>query len=1204
MSRSSNHVSEPATNPCRRAVRSALTGAACVVFAVSLAACSSGGGGDGGQGGGGDVIGGGDGGGPSASAGLQFSYPVRDQRDVYAQSQIVLRFAGDASDRVDGLTLAADGDAVPTDVVQDEDQPNIVRLQVAQDDDTADLGRPALQPSTEYSIVSDGNTLLSFTTRPMAGSAAADGFEIVDRRGASGDPFPFLEFNTIRMTFSEPVDPGSVRLGDTFTVTDGTGTPVDGRLTALGRHLSFDPTDDLDSDDTYTVTLNSAAGSGVQSIYGRALNDGTATFSYTPVDVGNAVPQTLVIGPTSDNVDELPASGLNGGPANLARLVSNLVGENLLPAFNNDQRRALRTRLAGTTSGDRYNDTFPAVIPAGQQFDLGALNLKLGGGVATQVNSGNIQGRFLNDADVFIGANDLSAIETPTAVRLRFDLGIGADIENNDQQQILANGAFNQTVMNVVAAGLVVPQENGDLRITTLGSFPTAVNRNGEAITDFELELTLANPRAGGDVPTVQPDSTQPFITAQYPSACLYTYGSELNSFGDPVSYGTETVPLESAENDCARNTPPLSFGPRGIDQPAGISDFSLAQNPAITFSEPIDPRSLVNASGGYDESHLQLTDEAGNPVDFTAYTEGNSVVLDPEQPLAYNTEYTITLGDSLADLGGNTIRSGDRRTFLTAPYVRALPPQTYNFVDSNGNPGSASLNNVAQTAPFITAIQPGLPCALDPASGDFLSGGNTAGYCLGDDRSSSAPSAIFPVFELPANNSIKAQFTKPVKTESIQLADACLTGNGGAGGGSIAVQRMNGADCDGVVPGTIVLPQADEALARSFQFVPDEPWQDGQRYWLVICGDQQDQCSASANTIVGRDDGQGVKYVNTNGDVVNADYSGNLNTNPLQGTGSQASTTIGDADFPDDAANGNNGLVSGFRRAGGGPDIVMPFNGAPATRNYSFFANALPLVDVNGNGVFDGNLNPNIPASIAIPDNIQPQFERPIAANGQYLNIDNQQINFAPNQVVYQSGAVPNTVLPLSTNCAPAAAITGTTPAQCVPVTLAPGGLFQLSALNFGRQQARQAGRILLRVAGSQKTGGVGEQTGYIVPKCSGTIDTGDDLYGGEREYSYSPCFVLGLDLIASGPDGQSTQPFINISVNQQPVHLDLVGQVSFERNGRLVLSLTNTNQAVLDDNDFLFVAPSPLTIRLEPGHSNIQLAGPAIHGGALFKD
>lgn len=1198
MSRLPNHVFTPQLTPCRRAVRRALTGAACVVVAASLAACSSGGGGDGGRDEGGDVIGGGGGGGPSAEAGLQFSYPVRDQQDVYPQTQIVLRFSGDASDRIDGLTLAADGDAVDTDVVQDEDQPNIVRLQAAQDGDTDDLGRPALKPGTDYDIVSDGNTLLSFTTRGMAGAADADGFEIVERRGDGNDPFPFLEFNTIRMTLSEPVDPGTVTLGDSFTVTDGTGTPVDGRLTALGRHLSFDPTDDLDSDDTYTVTLNSADDSGVHSVYGNALNDGDATFKYTPVDAGKAVPQTLVVGPTSNNVDDLPANDLNGGPANLVSLVSNLVGRNMLPAFNNDQRRALRTRLAGTTSGDRYNDTFPAVIPAGQQFDLGALNLKLGGGVATQVNSGNIQARFLNDADVFIGANDLAGIETPTAVRLRFDLGVGADIENNDQEQILANGAFNQTVMNVVAAGVAVPMENGDLRIKTLGSFPTAVNRNGEAVTDFELELTLANPRAGGNVPNVQPDSTQPYITAQYPSACLYTYGSELGPQGAPVNFGAESVPLESAENDCAPNTPALTYGPRRTGEPAGISDFLLGQNPSITFSEPIDPRSLVNAGGSYDNSRLQLTDEAGDPVAFTAHTEGNSVVLDPQQRLAYNTQYTVTVGDSLTDLAGNTVRAGDTRTFRTAPYVPALPPQDYDFIDDAGA-GTQQLNNVAQTAPFITAIQPGLPCALDPASGDFLSGGDTAGYCLGDDRDSSAPSATFPVFDLPANQPIQAEFTKPVQTDSIQLADACLTGNGGAGGGSIAVQRMNGANCDGVVPGRIVLPQGDSDLARSFQFIPEEPWQADQRYWLVICGDTQDQCSTSASTIVGRDDGEGVKYVNTSGEVVNADYSGNLNTNPLLGTGTQVSTTAGDAEFPPDAEDGNRGLTSGFRPAGGGPDIVMPFNGAPTTQNYSFFANALPLSDVNGNGVFDGNENTSSSPSLGTPEDVQSQFERPLVANAQYLNTDNVQITYT-NASVYQSGAVPNTVLPLTTDCAAVADIIGTTPSQCVPVTLAPGGLFQLTAINGGRLQSRQPGRVLLRVAGRELADGtVGEQVGYIVPKCSGTIDTGDGLYGGQREYSHSPCFVLGLDLIASGPDGQNTPPFINISVNQQPVHLDLVGQVSFERNGRLVLNLTNTNRSVLDDNDFLLFAPSPLTIRLEPGHSNIQLAGPAIHGG-----
>ncbi len=1135
----------------------------CLCASAALVACS----GDGGSetdDGGPDT--------PAAQAGLQFSYPVNEQENVYPQTQIALSLNGDPGDIGDSLTLVADGTPVDTTVIEDENQPGIFRLQAGGDGES--IGRPKLQPDTEYDVRAGGDTLFSFTTRPRVIAPAADGFEVVGYRGDSSDPFPFTQFNTIRLTFSGPVDPGTVQLGETFTVTDSGGMAVPGRLTALGRHLSFDPTEDLAAGETYTVTLASAGDDAVRSVYGDALAaNGQASFDLTPVSIGESVQQNLVIEPTSQDVSELPDNGLNGEAANVVTLVSQLIGENVLPAFNNTQRRGLLTRLSEPSDDPRYNGTFPAIIPAGQQFDLGALNLELGGGVPTQINSGNIEAHFINDADVFIVANNLVGLDGPAAVRLRFDLGIGAAIESGNQQQILANGAFNQTVMNVVAAGLAVPQDNGDVKLTTLGSFPTAVNRNGQAITDFELELTL---KAGSqDNIQVQPDAERPYITAQYPSACLYTFNADRDYFSDPT--GIEPVPLESANEACAQASGPLLNVAMG--EPAGITDFLLGQNPSLTFSEPIDSRTLVNVAGEHDTAHLQLMGPGG-AVAFTAHTEGNSVVFDPQQPLDNNTVYTMIAGPQLAGLNGQSIEAPGEFEFRTAPYVPALPDSI--TTDSGGR-----VNNVTQTAPFITAIQPGLPCAL--AGGNFLNGGDTAGYCVGDEQDGDAASPAFPVFSLPANRPVQMQFTKPVKTATIQLAESCLTGNGGsAGGASGAVQRMDGASCEGVVSGKIVLPQPDAPLARSFQFVPEEPWQEDRRYWLVICGDEHDQCSADAATIVGRDDGNGFKYLRTDNDeLVNAPYSGNLNTNPLMGTGTQP------AQGQNLPPNAGFTVATGTFPKAGGPDIVMPFNGAPASRDYAFFANSLPITDVNGNGKFDTIRVPGDMPTEGL-EQVQPTEERPVPANTTYLSPEfaSGNVAFADASTVYQSGAVPNVVKPLTSNCSAIIDIANTAPAQCVPVTLAPGGMFQLTAFFADRTFGVQIGRTLLRVAPAE---GGGKQVGYIVPECTGSLN-------GES-YTYSPCFVQSLTLLVNAPDVQAA-PLFNYDFPQQTITLDLVGPVSFLRNGRLVLTLRNTNTAKLDNIiNNVFGTADELTITVDEGNANVQLAGPVIHGGEVTK-
>src|SRR5699024_1485567 len=155
---------------------------------------------------------------------------------------------------------------------------------------------------------------------------------------------------------------------------------------------------------------------------------------------------------------------------------------------------------------------------------------------------------------------------------------------------------FNQTAMNVIAAGTAIPQPNGDIKLVTMGSFPVAVNRTGTGIVDFELEVTLPNPKAPNNQSLIALiDQTAPRVTAWYPSACAYTYGAWM---GDRFGlHDVEAEPLTEIsvqEDKCAKNTPPLSYGPRGEEGPAGVSTLLVRQNPAVVFSEPIDPVSLT----------------------------------------------------------------------------------------------------------------------------------------------------------------------------------------------------------------------------------------------------------------------------------------------------------------------------------------------------------------------------------------------------------------------------------------------------------------------------------------------------------------------------------------------------------------------------------------------------------------------------------
>lgn len=76
-------------------------------------------------------------------------------------------------------------------------------------------------------------------------------------------------------------------------------------------------------------------------------------------------------------------------------------------------------------------------------------------------------------------------------------------------------------------------------------------------------------------------------------------------------------------------------------------------------------------------------------------------MVLHPDAPLQANTPYTLTPGSGLQDMSGNPLFSPAPISFTTTPYVTA-----------------------PAAAPFITALVPGLPCALDPVSSDFSGDG------------------------------------------------------------------------------------------------------------------------------------------------------------------------------------------------------------------------------------------------------------------------------------------------------------------------------------------------------------------------------------------------------------------------------------------------------------------------------------------------
>ncbi|MES1942463.1 hypothetical protein PC39_00010 [Salinisphaera sp. PC39] len=730
---------------------------------------------------------------------------------------------------------------------------------------------------------------------------------------------------------------------------------------------------------------------------------------------------------------------------------------------------------------------------------------------------------------------------------------------------------------------------------------------------------------AGGDV-------TAPRITAQYPSACLYTFGRTAFDASADLTAGLATVAASEAgctTTNEAHAPPEREADVEFLDPEA--NSFPLDGNPAITFSEPVDPTSL--------DGNILMTDGGGTPVDVRLRAEGSSIVIDPANRLDADTEYTITVSNGVTDLAGNGLQGSYAPGLLTFTTETMVAPQG-DVVPTEREP-------VRQAAPFLTVLTPGMPCALmsaaDNPESDFREGGNMAGRCVGDSATQSGdfPPPVanpagylpvldspvsaeiqYPVFNHPANLAIEAHFSKPVRAKTVALADGCLIGGNGAmaTSGTVAVQRMSETgECQGVVEGALTFSHPNAGLTRDFSFRPADGFEPGARYWIVVCGSPDPVWDAGPSEC-------------SSGQTILGQNGLSLNTTPLLGTGTRilgTNSRIG-------CEEGESTRIDCWddNRGQGGPDIVMPFDGAPTTEDFYAVQLALPQTDTNGNGVFD-----NLP----IPEGLDPSTETLIA--GFHTGQDRSQVDrsgfndvFGLERAQRANMAYVGAIKAFGTQLAEAAFLSGgqavairqrtsgdecadamnimnemgtrlddsddvpivgpDAPEECVPVDLLPGGLLTLSAISG--TNLTPTGRLLLRFPYQTDEAGNATdkpQRGYIVPRCQGSFQ-------GEA-YDYQPCFVGNLRVTVNANDAKGLpgasylEPGGSLTLPQQDINVQAFGPVTLAHNGRQIISTRNAN--TFSVTSYLAGFDVGLAAPTNAGDQHLQLVGPPIHGGPV---
>ena len=645
-----------------------------------------------------------------------YSYPFDGQSEVSPNAPVVVRFSDPVEVDASNFTLTGpDGPVNFT--VESADQGRSAVL----------MPNPALAVKSEYALtlnnirtdsgdaaLPDGSvdfkTRAALEGKPRALRQLSDSFEVASV-SPDGDDLPFLDFSSVNLVMTQPLDRQTVVYGDTVTLTQN-GQTVPAQLRVDGRQISIDPEQVLEPGTEVTLDITN----GVRNLYGDAFGGFTRTFS--PRDtkpretlVQEAAPTDPVLGCLDSGVQTSP---ITGDPINCVPLIAKLLGDNTVSKQQGNV-------FAELGFAPNFPDKTPLRVPKGSLLKGDPLDVRIGGEVPAGFDSGEVTVTFLGDANGYLLPNPYSDDPSaPKQLRLTMDVAFDTEVQR-------ANGAFNQTLLQVELVGYAIGDTSkGSLIVDAVGVVEPEVlgTETAYGVLSFHMESYPDQQNA----PEMEVDMSSPELAAWQP-------GEHANKQrpGDPI---------------------------------------------ILNFSEPLDPTTVIEGDT------LRVTGD-GVPVDFEYYLDGVSIVIQPQPPLQYNTDYQVQFTNGITDIAGNPAQ-GETLSFSLPTYI-----------------GSDA------QAPLALTAYPGFPCIPT----DFNLANNDAGRCQGgkgdDDH--------LPLARQPANRPIIVTFSQAMDPDSINSS-------------TFQVQRVSQAGSPtGDVAGEI------DVSGRSLTFIPDQPWEEGTLYRYVL---------------------------------------------------------------------------------------------------------------------------------------------------------------------------------------------------------------------------------------------------------------------------------------------------------------------------------------------------------------------------------
>ncbi len=747
--------------------------------------------------------------------GVIFTYPAREQAEVAPRAPIALRFShplelggldGDAGAAVAAsffrLVDVSTGERIPFTLTlipqpadpADEDpdkRPRGVLIQPVDilkpntryriqsnnvgSNDPAHKGIPLATGDENQSLVTmpgSGANQFVFTTRAaIAGAIASQSadaeFKVMrllpNTETALIGEFPTLDFSTLRLQFSQPIDPetavyaanGTVKLVD-----QATGVLIPARFLISGNRMVIDPLSDLSPAKTYVLNLTS----GLQSRFGNAL---AADFTHEFVPRDTRPPEAGA--PLTRNRISIPSESvlslLTGMEANRVPVASEILGRGAEapdPAAQGD----LFVDLAHSPNfGDIGPAIIPIRVPANSELTAATLVVKLGGktlGVPANLETGTLSIKLVSDGNGLLLPNRYNnSLNAPGLVNLVMDVAMSAEVPT-------ANGAFTQDILHVEVNGIATLDQQGQLlKIEAVGVVELKILGVDDAIGILSLKLQSGDLR---DDPGAQaPDTSRPFVQSWAPGGevtlnkdlqnALTFDGGELIRPGDPLIVNFSKI-MESAT----------------LRNPAAVTLFKGSM--AGAESEPVPIRTNLDGASLVINADLEHGSFYRIKLDPEVITDlsGNKLQLSPAQAL---------IDDGLAVSAANDL-------LFSLPALAATPD--------------------TQRPPVALSVYPGYPCPI--AEGTRNVAANLQGRCRGGQSGDD----LLPLPKIELSRDIRVAFSQSIARLSVKQATECN------GAGSLRVERVDASgNCLGVVQGQINIKPRELSFTPATPWVRDQ---------------------------------------------------------------------------------------------------------------------------------------------------------------------------------------------------------------------------------------------------------------------------------------------------------------------------------------------------------------------------------------------